>query len=63
MSEDQITEAIRFLILENKLVAEGSGAMSLAAALNIPKEERGKAVCVLSGDSIDADKLAKIIGK
>jgi threonine dehydratase len=61
VSEDQIKEAIRYLALENKLVAEGSGAMSLAAALNTPKDERGKTVCILTGGSIDAEKLSHII--
>lgn len=61
VSEDQIKDAIRYLALENKLVTEGSGAVSLAAALNTPKEERGKAVCILTGGSIDAEKLTKIL--
>lgn len=61
VSEDDIMNAIRYLALENKLVAEGSGAMSLAAALKTPKSERGKTVCILSGGSIDSDKLTKII--
>lgn len=61
VSEDQIKEAIRYLAVENKLVAEGSGAMSLAAALYTPVEERGKSVCVLTGGSIDPEKLAKIL--
>ncbi len=55
-----MNKVIRFC-LENKLVAEGSGAMSLAAALATPKEERGKSVCILTGGSIDSDKLTKII--
>jgi threonine dehydratase len=61
VSENDIKKAIRYLALENKLVTEGSGAMSLAAALNTPKEERGKTVCILTGGSIDSDKLIKII--
>ena len=61
VSEDQIADAIRYLALENKLVTEGAGAISLAAALNTPVEERGKTVCVLTGGSIDAGKLAKIL--
>ena len=61
VSEDQIKDSIRYLALENKLVAEGSGAMSLAAALNTPKSKRGKTVCILTGGSIDSDKLTKII--
>lgn len=61
VSEDQIIDSIRYLALENKLVAEGAGAMSLAAALDTPVEERGKTVCVLTGGSIDSGKLAKIL--
>jgi threonine dehydratase len=61
VSEDEIARAIRFLALENKLVTEGAGAISLAAALAMPKEERGKSVCILSGGSIDAEKLAHIL--
>jgi len=58
-----IEDSIRFLALENKLVVEGSGALSLAAALQASKSERGKTVCILSGGSIDAEKLAHILEK
>ena len=61
VSEAEIARAIRFLALENKLVTEGAGAISLAAALAMPKEERGKSVCILSGGSIDVEKLAHIL--
>lgn len=61
VTEDQIRDAIKYLAVENKLVTEGSAAMSLAAALNSPIEERGKTVCVLTGGSIDPAKLAKIL--
>jgi len=61
VSEDEIKKTIRFLALENKLVSEGAGAISLAAALSTPKEDRGRTVCILSGGSIDPDKLSKII--
>ena len=59
--EAEIARAVRLLALENKLVTEGAGAISLAAALAMPKEERGKSVCILSGGSIDAEKLAHIL--
>jgi threonine dehydratase len=59
--EKEIERAVRLLALENKLVTEGAGAISLAAALAMPKRERGKSVCVLSGGSIDAEKLAHIL--
>ena len=61
VSEEQMKEAIRYLAIENKLITEGAGAMSLAAALNTHKDERGKTVCILTGGSIDSDKLTKIL--
>ena len=36
-------------------------AISLAAALETPKEKRGKTVCILTGGSIDADKLVEAL--
>ena len=62
VSEDQVRDAIRRLALDNKLVVEGAGAASLAAALATPVEERGRSVCVLSGGSIDGEVLAAIVG-
>ena len=61
VSEAEIAKAIRLLALENKLVAEGAGAISLAAALAVPKEKRGRSVCVISGGSIDAEKLRHLL--
>jgi threonine dehydratase len=63
VSEGEIARAIRLLALENKLVVEGAGAISLAAALAAPKSQRGKTVCIVSGGSIDAVKLAHILEK
>jgi threonine dehydratase len=59
VSEEDVFAAIRRLALGNKLVVEGSGALSVAAALNEP--EPRKRVCILSGGSIDPDKLAGIL--
>jgi len=59
--EVEIAESVRLLALENKLVSEGAGAISLAAALAMPREERGKSVCVISGGSIDAERLSHIL--
>jgi threonine dehydratase len=61
VSDDAVKQAIRQLALKNKLIAEGSGALALAAALQLPKSQRGLSVCVLSGGSIDAEKLAAIL--
>lgn len=61
VSEEQIADSIRYLAVQNKLVSEGAGAISLAAALESPVEKRGKTVCVVTGGSIDPEKLAKIL--
>jgi len=63
VSEEMIEESIRLLAMENKMVVEGSGALSLAAALSDEKSKRGNTVCILTGGSIDAEKLSKILEK
>lgn len=61
VSEESVRDAIRLLALRNKLVAEGAGAVAVAAAQSVAPSERGKTVCVVSGGSIDADLLASIL--
>jgi threonine dehydratase len=56
----QIAEAIKLLIERNRIIAEGAGGSSLAAALT-GKAGTGKIVCVISGGNIDAEKLIKIL--
>ena len=62
VSEDEVREAVRFLALRNKIVAEGAGAAAVAAALKTPESVRGKSVCIVSGGSIDSGLLAEILG-
>lgn len=61
VDDEAVFEAIRHLALKNKLVAEGAGALATAAALQTPASERGNTVAIISGGSIDADKLARIL--
>ncbi len=61
VSEDAVKEAMRRLATANKMIAEPSGALALAAALAIPEEERGLSVCIVTGGSIDPRKLAAIL--
>jgi len=61
VSEDRLKSTVKRLALWNKLVAEPSGALSLAAALAIPREQRGKTIALVTGGSIDGDKLAGIL--
>jgi threonine dehydratase len=60
LSLKQIAEAIKLLIERNRIVAEGAGGSSFAAALT-GKAGSGKIVCVISGGNIDAEKLIKIL--
>lgn len=61
VDDQAVFEAIRHLAMKNKLVAEGAGALATAAALQTPATQRGKTVAIISGGSIDADKLARIL--
>lgn len=55
-----VAAAIRLLCSHNQVVAEGAGAISVAAAL-ADRTRSGKTVCVVSGGNIDLDVLAKIL--
>lgn len=61
VSEEAVKLEVKRLALNDKLIVEGSGALSVAAALTTPSAERGRTVCILSGGSIDSDKLKQII--
>jgi len=60
VSVAEIAAAIRLLAAQNRVIAEGAGAASVAAALT-GRAGTGKVVCVVSGGNIDAGKLAKIL--
>jgi threonine dehydratase len=47
------------LIAEKSRIAEGTGALSVAAALTDQAGE-GPIVCVVSGGNIDLDKFAEL---
>ena len=59
-SVDEIAAAIRLLAERARVVAEGAGAASVAAALR--HRIAGQVVCVISGGNIDASRLATILG-
>ena len=62
VSEDEISTAILTLIEQHKMIAEGAGAVSVAAALfnKVPIAGK-KAVCVVSGGNIDVTILSRVI--
>lgn len=62
VTEDEISTAILTLIEEQKLIVEGAGAVSVAAAMfnKLPIDGK-KVVCLLSGGNIDVTILSRII--
>ncbi|MCY4018195.1 MAG: pyridoxal-phosphate dependent enzyme [Chloroflexi bacterium] len=57
---DEVRAAIRLLAARQRVIAEGAGAASVAAAL-AGRAGAGKVVCVVSGGNIDHDVLAGIL--
>jgi threonine dehydratase len=60
VSLGQVAEAIRLLAENNRIVAEGAGAISVAAALSAQYAQT-KVCAVISGGNIDSDVLAGIL--
>jgi len=56
----QIADALRLVLERNRVLAEGAGAASVAAALT-GKAGAGKVACIVSGGNIDPEKLVTII--
>ena len=64
VSEDEIANAVLSLIEKQKLIAEGAGALSVAAAMfnKLPIDGK-KAVCIVSGGNIDVNILSRVINR
>jgi threonine dehydratase len=60
VSLPDIATAVKLLVERNRIVAEGAGAASVAAAIT-GKAGSGKIVCIVSGGNIDSSKLGKIL--
>lgn len=60
--DDEVSAAILALMEQHKLVTEGAGAVSVAAAMfgKLPLEGK-KTVCILSGGNIDVTILSRVI--
>ena len=57
---EETREAMRLIAEKSRTVAEGAGALALAAALRDPALP-GPIVCVVSGGNIDLDKFAELV--
>lgn len=64
VNEDEICAAILALLEQQKLIAEGAGAVSVAAAMFNKVPVKGKkVVCVVSGGNIDVTILSRVISR
>lgn len=63
VSDDEIALAILTLMEQEKLVAEGAGAVPVAAVMNgkIPDIDGKKVCCLVSGGNIDVTILSRVI--
>ena len=63
VTEDEIAVAVLALIEKQKLIAEGAGAVSVAAAISgkLPDIKGKKTVCLVSGGNIDVNILSRVI--
>ena len=64
VSDDEISTAILELIEREKMIAEGAGATSVAAAMFNKLPIKGKnVVCLVSGGNIDVTILSRVINR
>lgn len=65
VTDDQVSAAILALIEKQKMIAEGAGAVALAAVMfgKIPDIKDKKVVCLVSGGNIDVTILSRVISR
>ncbi len=64
VEEDEIAQGMLFLMENQKVVAEGSGAVSTAALLSgkyVPQKGEN-VVCIISGGNVDVNTVYRVIG-
>jgi threonine dehydratase len=59
--EDAIRQAVRTLLAEDHLVAEGAGVAAIAAAAGLAGIEGRRAAAILTGSNIDLDRLTALL--
>lgn len=65
VTDDEISAAILSLIERQKMIAEGAGAVSVAAVMfdKIPELKGKKVCCLVSGGNIDVTILSRVISR
>ena len=59
---DSIASALRLLVTNNHIIAEGAGACAVACSLS-GAAGTGRIVCIVSGGNIDVSKLTHVLGE
>ena len=64
VSESEIARAMRYLFRNERVIAEGGGAVSVAAVLadKVP-DLRGNVICVVSGGNVDMTAFTRVISE
>jgi threonine dehydratase len=63
VEESEIADAIALLARDEGVIAEGAGAVGVAALLTKPARVRDPVVVVISGGNIDPDVLERVLGQ
>ena len=65
VDEEEIAAAMLMLLEQKKILAEGSGAVGLAALLNgaVPVPPKAKIILLISGGNVDSPLLGRILRK
>ncbi|MBI1725129.1 MAG: pyridoxal-phosphate dependent enzyme, partial [Candidatus Tectomicrobia bacterium] len=61
VTEEEIAEAFRLLLFRGKVLAEGAGAVSVAACLAGKVKGEGKTVAVISGGNLTPELVQKLL--
>lgn len=61
--DEVVKQTVKRLALGNRIIVEPSAALSVAAALAMTREQRGQCVCIVTGGSIDTEKLLSILNE
>jgi threonine dehydratase len=57
---EEVAAAVKLMVERNRVIAEGAGAASVAAAI-AGKAGTGKIACIVSGGNIDTTRLQKVL--
>ena len=63
VSDDEVASAILAMMEKQKIVAEGAGALSVAAVMFKKVPLTDKTVCIVSGGNIDVNILSRVINR